>query len=254
MYKASETHNLLAEGAPGGDTKHGRPHVLLRDCAVDGVVANLAYASTKGDEARRDPRPAFVCVDRGAAAYAGTGLREKTWVYLSRLITTDPADLTRPRGELREEWPDIRRQLFASFGIGTGTTRDGAAVGSLRGCVVRLTPAIRDELDGAGYALVVTEPAYSRRRRYQHLVPIYLGVEAFGEEDDLEVQGNWVKGLSPGSASAFLAIPAVFSGCETGRPRTPGHFAQLTAIVVDRTTIEQVESALVSWFGLDDLA
>jgi len=253
MYNTSETFDLPPEGTLGGDTKGSRPHVLLRGCAPGDAVANLAYASTKGDEARRKPRPAVVCVDRDETGYAGTGLTQKTWVYLSRLVISHPSDLKGPRGALDSEWEEIRSKLFASFGIGTGTAAHGTAAGSWRGCIVRLTPAFRDELQGAEHALVVTEPAYSRRRGYQHLVPIYHGADSFGEEDDLVAQGRWVSQIAPGSASAFLAIPAVFSGCETGRPRIPGHMAQLTAAVVDQQTMERVDSALVSWFGLEDL-
>jgi hypothetical protein len=250
MPEASETHNLPPEGQPGGDTKERRPHVLLRDCEAEDSTYTVAYGSTQGAEAGRRPSPAFVLVDRDDRGYEGTGLTEKTWIYLCRLITGDPADLAAPRGRLADEWDDIKAALRRSLGIGTGTTASGEARGSWRGRVVRLFGATRVQLDGAEFALVVTEPRYSHARHYQQLIPIYHGPEAFGEEHDLLVEAEWVSGLSPGSQRAYLAIPSVFSGCETGRPRTPGHFVQLTSVVVDEGTMAAVDAALVAWFGL----
>lgn len=119
--------------------------------------------------------------------------------------------------------------------------------------MVRLAPAIREDPQGAEYAVVMTEPGYSRRRGYQHLVPAYLGPDAFGEETDLRVEASWIAEIAPGTSTAFLAVPSVFSGCETGRPRTPGHFVQLTGTVVDQATMEALDAAAVDWFGLEDL-
>jgi len=250
MPKASETHRLPVEGESGGDTKPGRPHVLLRDCSLDDSTYTVAYGSTESDEANRKPPPAFVHINRDKTGYGGTGLTEQTWIYLCRLIIGDPADLAAARGRLDDEWELIRESLRASLGIGTGTAESGAAYGSWRGRVVRLFPATGERLDGARFALVVTEPGYSHRRGYQQLIPIYVGLDAFGEEHDLPVDAEWVAQLAPGTKRAYLAIPSVFSGCETGRPRTPGHFVQLTNVIVDVPTIDMVDEALIAWFGL----
>ncbi|HYW11091.1 MAG TPA: hypothetical protein VE871_04015, partial [Longimicrobium sp.] len=171
MPEASETHNLPAEREQGGDTKEGRPHVLLRDCDAEDSTYTVAYGSTQGAEAGRKPAPAFVLIDRDDTGYAGTGLTEKTWIYLCRLITGDPADLSEPRGRLLDEWNDIKAALRRSLGIGTGTAGSGEAQGSWRGRVVRLFGATQVQLDGAEFALVVAEPRYSHRRGYQQLIP-----------------------------------------------------------------------------------
>jgi len=59
------------------------------------------------------------------------------------------------------------------LGIGTGAGRRTSPHEPGRGRVVRLTAATERSLDGARFAVLVTDDAYARVRRYQQLIPLY---------------------------------------------------------------------------------
>lgn len=113
-----------------------------------------------------------------------------------------------------------------------------------RGRVVRLTHACREAI-GYGFGVVVTDPAYSRRERYQIIVPVASTGEFESEPRDLIVSGgDWLRAISPEASEVLAAIgyvQAVFH---------PLEIEGWTGYVVDDSTMNRIETALVERFDL----
>lgn len=252
MYRASETHTLPLEGRPGGDDKGRRPYLLLHDCPVGRPVASFAYGSRQ--PTLKNEGGAYALIDRGPAngpGYAGTGLHDRTYFYPSRIRPQLRSGLSAPLGHINgAEMADVREQLGISLGLGKGTSLSGEARHSWRGLFVELHPFVQ-RITMATHALVVTDPAYARRRRYQHLIPLVdAGAGLPVIPGSLRVEEEWLKQLVPTYEAAYLVIPSLFSGSEATRPETPGMIVQPTAVCADNGTITRVDAALVSHFGL----
>jgi len=252
MYHASETHTLPLEGRPGGDEKGGRPYLLLHDCPVDRPVACFAYGSRQ--PTLKNDGGAYVLIERGPKndpGYAGTGLHDRTYFYPSRIRPQVRRGLNAPLGRMNAaEMDEARDQLRVALGLGKGTSRSGEARHSWRGLFAELHPYVK-RLTMATYALVVTDPAYARNRRYQHLVPLVdAGASLPVIPGSLRIDNDWLKQLDPSYESAQLVIPSLFSGSQAGRPESPGMITDVTAICVDDDTMTRVDAALATHFGL----
>src|SRR5205807_4122118 len=154
-----------------GDDKDRR-HVLLTDCGDDQrLMATFAYASRQPTEA--DHGAANHLVNPVRTTYRGTGFKEPTYVYPSRLIAYDSRELVDRElvGRLMDDIVPIRDQLRYALGIGTGTAYGtGSAQGSYRGRIALLAAELRDQ-SGWELAIVVTEALYSKQRRFQTIIP-----------------------------------------------------------------------------------
>jgi hypothetical protein len=237
-----EVHFLPPEESPGGDPK-SRRHVLLTDCHTDDVIATVAYCSTRASEAARGAK--YHLIDPAKTRYKGTGFDRPTFIYLARLISILGEELVDdPAGRLIDDMVPMRERLGEALGLGTGTGAEGTALGSLRGQIVTLAPELADGVD-TNLALVLTEPQYSRERRYQIIVPMYDVAEF--EENDLDVvvsSAPWLLKLGCGYSVGMLAVPLVQTAFH------PEDVVDLTGVVVDSVTIHQVDEALKYHFHI----
>jgi hypothetical protein len=234
---------------PPDDDEHGDPkwrrHVLLTACDQGrDDPAVFAYASTQSTEAGRGA--AYVLFDPASTRYGKSGhagFTAATYIYPARLVSVDPGDLRQFRGRLIDEMAGLRLKLQEAMGLGAGTTLGpGAAAGSWRGRVIRLTPdyAARTGFD---HGLVVTEPQYSNRQRYQIIVPLILDVEP--EPGDVVVRDNaWLSDIEDGLAFAVLAVPFVHSVFH------PTRVWGDVGAVVDEATMTEIDDALRALFAL----
>ena len=128
------------------------------------------------------------------------------------------------------------------MGLKTGTTLgQGGAAGSWRGRVIRLTAEYAARA-GFELGLIITEPQYSNRQRYQILVPLILDVEP--EPGEVVVRGKeWLLDIEDGLAFAVLAVPFVHSVFH------PARVAGDVAAMVDEATMAEVDDALRALFA-----
>jgi hypothetical protein len=233
---------LPPEAEQGGDFK-ARRHVLLTPCEDARDIGILAYASTQPTEARFGAP--YLWVDPAATGYPNTGFSKPTYVYPSRLTPSASEDFLRMTGRLVDEMPHLRRLLRTALGFGTGTANNpGAAAGSWRGRVVELS-ATRREAIGYERAVVLTDPAYSRRRRYQIIVPIEDPREFEAGTGDVEISaGAWFQRMDPDLPGAILAVADV---------QSVFHVHDITrwrGVVVDEPSMNLLETALTLLFSL----
>ncbi|HEU0016149.1 MAG TPA: hypothetical protein VFQ45_20895, partial [Longimicrobium sp.] len=173
MRYPGEVWFLPPDAREQGDPKPRR-HVLLNACDEGDAeaVGSFAFASTQSTEAGFGA--AYLLVDPAATRYGRqgrTGFPRATYVYASRIVPAEMADLQRMAGRLIDEMADLREKLRVALGLGTGTAVHGTAAGSWRGRFVRFTGSLAAEVE-CDLALVLTEPAYSNHQRYQVVVPL----------------------------------------------------------------------------------
>jgi hypothetical protein len=226
-----------------GDPKWRR-HVLLTTCDESrDLPAVFAYASTQSTEAGRGA--AYVLFDPGSARYGKSGhagFTSATYIYPTRLVSVDPRDLRQFRGRLIEEMAELRLKLQEALGLGTGTTLgQGGAAGSWRGRVIRLTAEYAART-GFELGLIVTEPQYSNRQRYQIIIPLVLDVEP--ELGDVVVRDKeWLSNIEDGLAFAVLAVPFVHSVFH------PTRVMGYIGTEVDEATMAEVDDGLRALFA-----
>lgn len=213
-----------------------RRHVLVAR-AGEPHAAIFAYASTKSREARIGA--AFVHVDPQAVISSRRreiGFREQTYVYLARLVLAAPEDMLRLVGSLDEELAALKAQLFRALGIASGLDRLG-----WRGRIVHLRADYADYL-GSSHAVIVTDPDYSRERRYQIVVPIFAEDEYDPEEWDVKVELAFPIGTR--GRNALLSAPYLDTVFH------PRDIEGWTGDTVDDETMERLDAALTKRFAL----
>lgn len=236
-----EVHWLPPEAIGGGDPKERR-QVLLSACPPDTETVTFAFGSTKGTEASLGAT--HLVLNPFATNYRGTGFDEPTYIYLSRLFSTHVDELGQPVGQIVYELPSLLRLMGIALGLGTGTAIHGRAAGSLRGRVVQFSRELRESV-GANYGIVVTEPRYSVRRRYQTIIPIVNGAEYGSTLYDIAVAASgapWLAALE--LETAVLTVPDVFSAFHASR------IANVLPTAVDEATMNALDEALRVHFGL----
>jgi hypothetical protein len=235
---------LPPDGDEDGDPKWRR-HVLLTTSDEHGDdAAVFAYASTQSTEAGHGA--AYVLFDPASTRYGqsgNAGFSQATYIYPARLVPVDPEDLRRFKGRLIDEMADVHVKLQEALGFRSGTTHGhGSAAGSWRGRIVRLEPQYAMQI-GFELALIVTEPHYSNRQRYQTIVPLILDVDP--EPGEVAVQNKeWLLGIEAGLVFGVLAVPFVHSVFHATK------IASDTGAVIDDGTMTEVEDALRGLFGL----
>jgi hypothetical protein len=240
-HHPGEVWFLPPEAEEGGDPK-GRRHVLLTPCEDVGDIGIFSYASTRSTEARFGAACLLVSPDPGP--YAKTGFSRPTWVYLSRLVPARSESLLRMTGRLTDEMPRLRLLLRQALGLGTGTASGSGADGGWRGRLVRLSNS-RSESIGYEYAVVITEGRYSKRQRYQIVVPVDdLREFEPGPGDVTVTAGDWFRAITPEVTAVLVAIPDVQSVFHLH------DIEEWTGAVVDEETMVKVEAALVELFAL----
>lgn len=236
MPRPGDVWFLPPEAHPDGDPKPRR-HVLLTPVDDADDVCALAFASRSATEGAFGG--AFVRVEPRTGGEPN-GFVATTFVAPCRLVSAYATDLLRRCGRLSREMPAVRGGVRQALGFGTGTRRNGG----WRGCVVRLSPLMAAET-GFAEAVVVTEPGYARRRRFQIVVPVL----------------PW-----GGFAADAFDVPAVLSSrTSRGRPRRVVLGARLvqsvfhardiagpTGEVVPHAAMGALERSLAALLRLDD--
>lgn len=227
---------------PAGDDKDRR-HVLLNDCPAVRGVGTLAFASRVHNEAFYGQT--FCILDPATASYSAHGFDDRTFIYLNRLVSSVSDDLEDPHGKIIDEMPAIRELLTTALGLGTGTTQGGgAARGTLRGCVVSFSKLLADEA-GTHLGVVVTDPVYSRMRRYQHVIPIYP-MPAFRPNamNTTLLDPALARKFGGSTNSAFAATPFIFSGYRDRQIVTP------VGVTISEAEMNSIEAILKTHFGI----
>lgn len=227
-----------------GDSKH-RPHVLLRDCHADALMASFAFASTQMTEARYGAQN--VLINPAATTYSGSGFSQPTYVYPSRIVAVNPEDLGEPVGRVIDEMPAIRSALRRAIGLGTGTSMsDGAASGSHRGHFLVLSDELSAELE-ASLAVILTEPTYSNQERFQIVVPVLSEQEYEIGDLDVPIQAGtsqWLMQVDKKYEKSFFWTEAVFSLFHHREVR------QYSKLAVDEGTLRELERSLEIYFQI----
>jgi hypothetical protein len=240
IHKPGEVHYLPPDDMPGGDPQTRR-HVVASTCAPPSESATLAFGSTKATEASFGAT--YYLLDPFASNYRQTGFDQPTYIYLSRLFSTDIDALGRPHGQIVHELPTLLHLVGVALGVGTGTSDGGRAAGSLRGRLVQFDPLLAQSLD-TKFGLIVTEPRYSVRQRYQTVIPILDGDRFDAAANDVVAeQRDWIAALDNARAVIF-AVPDVFTVWHRSRISRP------LPNVVDAATINAIDEAFQRHFGI----
>jgi hypothetical protein len=245
MRYPGEVWFLPRDAREEGDSK-GRRHVLLTDCGEVDDCGVLAYASRQAQEARHGA--AYVLIDPFMTAYGKkgrTGFDQATHIYPCRLVGASSEEMDRCVGRIIDELPAIRSELHVALGLKTGSSSGvGVAAGSWRGRIITLDRGLAAEMD-CERCLIVTEPSYSLRQRYQLVIPV-LDSNHFEEEPlDTIVEGYpWIGEVLPGADRALLATSAIQTAFH------PSEITAWTGVVVDELVMAEVDLALLSLFGL----
>lgn len=237
-----EVWYLPPDALEGGDPK-GRRHVLLTPCDDTGDIGVFAYASTQATEAHFGA--AALLVDPAAGRYGHTGFSKPTYIYPSRLIPAASEDFQRLTGRLIDEMPELRRCLQEALGFGTGTSSGrGSAAGSWRGRIVELTTTVSEQI-GFALGVIISEPAYSMRKRYQVIIPVGdLRTLTPAAGDLVVTTGDWFRGIFTEPTEILFAVADVQSVFH------PVEVAGWTVGVVDGDTVERIETELARLFVL----
>ena len=244
MQHPGEVFFLPPDLRKDGDST-GRRHVLLVECDENSAMSTFAFASRQSTEARHGAQ--HVLVDPAATMYRRTGFDYPTYVYPSRIVGAHPKDLLESEGRILDEMPLIRAALAKALGFGTGTSDSrGEAVDSWRGRIVRLIPPLAEEL-GTLWAVIISEPTYSKTQRFQNVVPILPGPTFERAPLDVPLHEDttaWLGPLQPGLAESFLWIEGVFALFHASE------IDAYTSACVDATTVRELENALALYFHL----
>ena len=103
-----------------------RPHVVLTDGKVFPNVRTVAYCSKQRTEA--DDGAPYVVVERTSPLFHLTGFNDTTYIYPSRLVACEAADLVDHRGRVIDEFPQLRDdELRRAVGLKMGTASERGA-------------------------------------------------------------------------------------------------------------------------------
>lgn len=241
MSRVGDIHNLPVEEHPDADRKPGRPW-LLAHTPADAKRCVLAYGTTKDTEEVEGATALDIRWRRLSGSFTGSRF------YTARLRNHDPGEIGERVGYAREYAGQIRASLRAALGIGSGVGV-GPAGSIERGQIVSLHSIVRERI-GARFAIIVTRPEYLRLRRYQLLVPVYDAGEVDLMSGEITSAAAWVAALPGAPAEVILAIPSLFSDCESGRPRRPGGIVGVVRSRLDAASMREVEDALTAYYGL----
>jgi hypothetical protein len=214
------------------------PYVLLSPCRSDIEVVILGFCSTRNTQAVLGAPS--IEIRRGSKLFDANGLNETTYVYPSRLVSAEQADLI-PAGKIIDECSELCDQVMRAVGIGTGTYQSGAAKGSWRGLILELNEEGRGLIQSQ-YAVVASDPEYSKQAEFFNVIPIGSTDEIYHNGPDVLFQPQipWVNQLHWGAVIAEI------------RHVTSVHHSDIVSIrqiPADARSMEQLDDALQSWFS-----
>jgi hypothetical protein len=219
-----------------------RPFVLAAT-SRDPESATLVYGSTQRTEQHAGGASVEIAPVR--SGLNSNGLHATTYFYPAALALTDAGTLPSAAGFLGKSLPAFRAAVRAALGVGRESCRDPASPpGSRRGRIVVLTPPAAREL-GSAFALIVTEPEYSREKRYQIIVPILPGPRGQPEQYDVRVmKAEWFTVLQRPVESALFPVTLTLSIWHVQA------IARETEYVVDDETLAEIDRRLCDYFSL----
>jgi hypothetical protein len=138
--------------------------------------------------------------------------QDASYIEVSSILVEDSSNLATASDNLSRYRAAIRTCLHTALGVGQGTG-PGTDRESIRGFLVRLTPAMQDEF-GYAFGIVLTRHEYSRARRLQTIVPV-LDVGFFTGPDMppevFEPKGGLIR-PADGTAAWLSQLPAEWAG------------------------------------------
>lgn len=264
---------LPRELSLGSDPKQSRLHILLHQCDDDdlpgdeaGIFATLAYMSTKNTEHAQYRAPAYKFLTPELQPI-GVG-QEGSFALTSRFLMVDVRTLSHASHQASPR--DIRGCL-ASVRQGLGIGRGPAAQGgrSVRGHLARIESPIRD-VTGLEFGIVVTDHAYSGKRRYQAVVPLVDLGDLLEPGEDLadftpdpteflvpRTDGRWTNAI-PASWPAVLVdtMRLITLTEEWKKVKNPERWLkkQITVLPykVGKAVLDKIDNRLVRRFSLPD--
>lgn len=241
MSRRGDVHNLAIEEHPDADRKTGRPWLLVHTPAESAMLMTFAYGTTQATEVAEGAVPLDVRWRRLS------GPITESRFFTVRLRSESPEAAGERVGHARDHGVAIGAALSADLGIGTGVGT--GAVGTIqRGQVIGLHSLVRERI-GAAWAIVVTRPEYAALRRYQLLVPLYRADDVDLMAGEITSSAPWVRSLPGEPERVVIAVPALFSECESG-PRLPGGIVGVTRARADPGSMAEIDAALARYFGL----
>jgi hypothetical protein len=244
------------------DNKPSRPFLLLARSAGEDL-APLALMTTKSTEGGYGATLYEFADRRGKQRLPD---QERSYVDLSSLLFRAANALARSELNHGRHMPAVRERLKTALGIAS-RTGPGTAGASIRGHLVRLSPAIAARY-AFQFGIVVTEHGYSAARRLQTLVPV-VDVRTFLADGETIADFRPEAGdVIPARAEAWLGhLPAEWEApvVDTARlssfserweasPRRETWLEEQIEVVfahaVDGGTLERIEAVLTERFGL----
>jgi hypothetical protein len=174
------------------------------------------------------------------------GLAERTAFYPGILVRDHYERLPPHAGTVGTSLRELRAALRDALGIGTGSClTPGAASGSLRGRIVRLEQRLARALR-TPFAVILTQPHYSRVRNYQLILPLVADREKDAAPGVLRLPGReWLAVFVQPTPSALLPIPLVHS---VWHARDIDHE---TTYVLDEMSLAEIDQRLCEFFLLE---
>lgn len=231
---------------PRGSTwltrEKSRPFAVVAPCGPE-VQGTLVYGSTQ--ETERRSGAAAIAVAPVREGINRNGLHVRTCFYPGTLLLLEQEDLPSPAGFLGRPLADLRNALRNALGIGRGSCLSpGAPAGSRRGRIVELKSQIAHALR-ARFAVLLTEPRYSRATNYHLILPVYPGAAGDTHELDLQISGrDWLAVFPGAMRTALLPVPVTQSVWYAH------DVARETEFVVDEDTLAQIDRRLCAYFSL----
>lgn len=178
---------------------------------------------------------------------APTGFTQTVYVFPTRLVWQQETELFAKEGDSRSHIGGIRRELAKALGIGDGVTAaEVGAEGSRRGRIMEITPEIA-KLLGFTHAIVLTQHAFSARKRQQILAPVLPGSWRFAGDDDVKVTNEpWLAAAGISGESAVIALSLIVT-----LNQHEGDIArECPEVIQEDPTMRAIDAALIRRFEL----
>jgi hypothetical protein len=241
MRYPGEVHFLPPEARDEGDLKWRR-HVLLNTCEAHGDIGVFSYATRSRVEIGFGGAGYLVDPVRGPDR--DSGFSAPTYVTPCRLAPVKTESLSQRIGKITHAMPAIRGQVRRAVGATAGTPSGEDSAGSLRGLVVELSSGLARE-NGTPYAVIVSDPAYSRAQRYQLILPLGNAAEFEAEQFDIVITDrDWPRFVSRDLSVVLLFTKHIQSAFHRS------DIARVLPVAVDPQTMREIDLALVRLFSL----
>lgn len=187
--------------------------------------------------------------DRGATALLYTpgandpsGLTKPTYFLGASLGRAVTKNLPRLAGSIAPHMRHMDQKIRVGLGFGSGPAyAQGLGTNSIRGRIVCLTSDLEKRLE-TGYAIVLTEHAYSGKNADQALVPLYLESDRNPYEGVPRFEKPWVSDIFDDREGPLIALGRmVFS------VHQPSQIHRVLSFSVDTPDLLAIEADIEGW-------